>query len=276
MVAPDHPTAGVRCTLDPGYPGMWKLPEASAAVEIEPHPGERAIVAFADSGNHGAAMIWPISPPGALRELHLELDRVASDDIEGAAWRDGHLYTLTSSGAVRRYTPDKNGELARDRAAYPLGPYPYVCDTLWDGNCGKNYEGLCLRAAGKHARCDGYAASKTDGALYCLVFHGDNLAIDAIKPPIRLDVRQHALSDCAFGSAGGPAEDVLLVTTNLYGGSSVYVVNEGSGELSPIDVPGLPNNEGIAVDRDGALYEFMDGNTSVSPTYRAKCTGWGT
>jgi hypothetical protein len=206
--------------------------------------------------------------------LRLELDTLASDDIEGAAWAGGHLFTLTSSGAVRRYTPSKAGALVRDRAAYPIGVPPYICPDLHDGNCGKNYEGLCLRATSKPSRCAGFAASKKEGALYCVVYRGDALVLDLIKPPIKLDVPRHALSDCAFGAPGGPAEDVLIVTTNVYGGSATYLVDEATGALTALDVASLPNNEAVAIDRDGALYEFMDGNTSVSPTYRATCHGW--
>jgi len=273
--------AAISCTSDPGYPEMWQLAEASAAVEFEPRPGERAIIALADSGNHGEAMIWPISPPGALRPVKLELDTLASDDIEGAACTRGHLYTLTSSGAVRRYTPSAAGELVRDRAAYAIGPRPYTCDTLWDGNCGKNLEGLCLRPAPASAPastkppCAGYAASKTESALYCVAFLGDALTIDTKRSPIKLDLAPQALSDCAFGSAGGAAEGTLVVTTNIYGGSTTYAVDEATGAVSAIDVPGLLNNEAVVIDRDGALYLFMDGNTSISPTFRQTCTGWG-
>jgi len=263
----------VSCTPDPAYPGMWQLPEASAAVELELRPGERSILALADSGNHGEAMIWPIQG-GPTRAVRLELDPLASDDIEGAAWAGGHLYTLTSSGAVRRYTPSPNGDLVRDRSAYALGPPPQACDDLRAVNCGRNYEGLCLRPATTTARCAGYAASKAKGTLYCVVYRGDALAIDTIKPPITLGVPPNALSDCAFGAAGGPAEDVLLVTTNIYGGSTTYVVDEATSALAVVDVAGLPNNEAVAVDRDGALYQFMDGDMRVSPTYRASCHGW--
>jgi hypothetical protein len=265
--------SGVACTVDPGYPGMWSLAEASAAVEMELSPGKRAIVAFADSGNHGEAMMWPVSG-GPLTPLRLQLDTLASDDIEGAAWAGGHLFTLTSSGAVRRYTPSSAGEIILDRTAYPIGPAPYVCASLHDGNCGKNYEGLCLRGTAKPSRCAGFAASKADGALYCVVFRGDALVLDLIKPPVQLALPRHALSDCAFGSPGGPAEGVLVVTTNIYGGSTTYLVDEATGALDSLDLAGLPNNEAVAIDRDGALYQFMDGNTSVSPTYRATCRGW--
>jgi hypothetical protein len=273
--ASSAPRAGVRCAPDPAYPTVWQLAEASAAVEIEPRPGERAILALADSDNHGEGMIWPIAPPGPLRAVKLELDGHASDDIEGAAWRDGHLYTLTSSGGVRRYTPGRDGDLREDRGAYPIGPPAYLCGSLFDGNCGKDFEGLCLRPSSKKApHCAGYAASRADGALFCVVVRGDALAIDPLLPPLTLAVPHHALSDCAFGSAGGPAEDALVVTTNVYGGSATYLVDEATGALSAIDVPGTLNNEAVAVDRSGALYQFMDGNTSVSPSARATCSGW--
>jgi len=265
--------SSVRCTPDPAFPTTWQVAEASAAVELEPRPGEREILVLSDSGNHGEAMTWPVAG-GPLTALHLELDTVASDDIEGAAWTDGHLFTLTSSGAVRRYTFSAKGYLVRDRSAYPIGPSPYVCDTLYDGNCGKNYEGLCLRASTKKARCAGYAASKTEGTLQCVVLRAGTLAIDTSAAAMTLDVPRNALSDCAFGSAGGPAEDTLVVTTNIYGGSTTYVVDEASGSLSAIDVHGTPNNEAIAIDRTGALYQFMDSNTSASSARREICTGW--
>jgi len=253
---------------------MWRLAEASAAVEVALRPGERAILALGDSDNHGDGMIWPLSPPGPLRPVKLELDSLASDDIEGAAWAGGHLFTLTSSGAVRRYTPSADGTLVRDRSAYPIGPASFLCDSLFDGNCGKNFEGLCLRPATSTARCAGYAASKADDALYCVNFRGDALVIDPRVAPVKLALALQALSDCAFGTAGGPAEETLVVTTNIYGGSRTYVVDEVTGALSLILVPGLLNNEAVVVDRDGALYEFMDANTSVSPSLRATCTGW--
>ena len=269
------PDARVTCTKDSSYPTMWRVAEASAAVEIELRPGERAILALGDSDNHGDGMIWPLSPPGPLRPVKLELDTLASDDIEGAAWASGHLFTLTSSGAVRRYTPSADGTLVLDRSAYPIGPAPYLCDSLFDGNCGKNFEGLCLRPATSAARCAGYAASKADDSLYCVIFRGDALVIEPRVAPVKLALAPQALSDCAFGTAGGPAEETLVVTTNIYGGSRTYLVDESTGALSLILLPGLLNNEAVVVDRDGAIYAFMDGNTSVSPSLRATCTGWG-
>jgi hypothetical protein len=263
----------VTCTSDGHYPQLWPLAEASAAVEVERKPGERAILALSDSGNHGAAMMWKI-PEGPLKRVRMDLDAAASDDVEGAAWKGGHLFTLTSSGAVRRYTPSPNGDFERDGPAYPIGAPPYVCSDLHAGNCGKNYEGLCLRGGPRPARCAGFAASKTESSLYCVTDRDGILAIDAGAPPIKLALPAESLSDCAFGGAGGPAENVLLVTTNIHGGSTTYVVDEASSGLMRLDVHGLPSNEGIAIDRDGALYQFMDGDIGVSPTLRATCSGW--
>jgi hypothetical protein len=266
-------TSAVSCAVDPGFPSSFAIPEASGAAEVELTPGVREMLVISDSGHAGAVLLWKI-PSGPARFLTLSLDASASDDLEGSAWRDHHLFTLTSSGAVRRFSPDGKGGLARDGDAYPIGPQPYTCSSLTAGNCGKNYEGLCLRAPGDTARCVGYAASKKEGALYCLVFRGEKLEIDALKPPLKLGLAKTALSDCAFGAAGGPAEKTLVVTTNIYGGSSSYVIDEATGVRTLLDVPALPTNEGIAVDKDGALYQFMDANNDVSLSSRMSCKGW--
>ena len=263
----------VSCAADPGFPGSFAIPEASGAAEVELRAGVREMLVISDSGHAGAVLLWKI-PSGPARFINLPLDASASDDLEGSAWRDHHLFTLTSSGAVRRFSPDGKGGLARDGDAYPIGPAPYTCSSLTAGNCGKNYEGLCLRAPGDVARCAGYAASKKEGALYCLVFRGEKLEVDALKPPIKLGLAKTALSDCAFGAAGGPAEKTLVVTTNIYGGSSSYVVDEATGARTLLDVPVLPTNEAIAIDKDGALYQFMDANNDVSLSSRMSCNGW--
>ncbi len=191
-----------------------------------------------------------------------------------------HLYTLTSSGAVRRFVPNGSGGLRRDEDAYRIGAPPLSCPDLRAVNCGKNWEGLCLRRPNAEGRCAGYAASKSEASLYCVT--RDNrgrLAIDPTRAPVVLALgtlfgHRDVLSDCAFGAAGGPAEDVLLVTTNVFGGSTTYVVDESTGRVAPLPLVSTPSNEAIAVDSHGALYAFMDDNGETSIAARFTCSGW--
>lgn len=270
-------TARLACTVDPRFPSPLSLPEASAAAEVELTPGVREILVVSDSGDHGAALAWKI-PDGPSRLLSLPLDEAtANDDLEGIAWQGGHLFTLTSSGAVRRFSPDGKGGLARDGAAYRLGDPPASCPDLQKVNCGRNYEGLCLRetaALEVKPRCVGYAASKKEGALYCIVMNGNKLAIDTVRKPLVLAVGKHSLSDCAFGTYDGPAQSTLVVTTNVLGGSESFVVDEATGALSTIDVSTTPSNEAIAIDHEGSLYQFMDDNGDQSLALRMTCSGW--
>lgn len=268
--------AAVQCNVDTAFPSPLKVPEASGAAEVELTPGVREMLVVSDSGNDGAAVAIRI-PDGPVRRVTLAIDGAANDDIEGVAWRGGHLFTLTSSGAVRRYTPDGKGGLARDGGAYRIGGPPYSCPNMDKVNCGKNYEGLCLRDetnAGVQPRCIGYAASKKEDALYCVVIKDNKLAIDGVRKPLILSMPGDSLSDCAFGAWGGPAQSTLVVTTNVHGGSTSYVVNETTGELKALDVPGTPSNESIAIDREGTLYQMMDDNGDESLALRMTCSGW--
>ena len=278
---PLRPTASARmgersrldCASDDTFPSLLDVPEASSAAEVVLRPGARELLVVSDSGNDGAALAWSI-PKGPARALRLPLDAAASDDIEGIAWANERLYTLTSSGAVRRFAPDSRGGLARDQDAYAVGAAPYICPRLTDSNCGKNYEGLCLRKPGTSKPCAGYAASKAESALYCLVFHGERLAIDPDRPPLRVPLSPNTVSDCAFGAAGGPGEETLLVATNIFNLSKVYALDEETSTLHRVDAPMTPNTEGVAVDRDGALYVLGDTNTKVSTGRRETCKGW--
>jgi hypothetical protein len=273
----------VKCARDETFPSPWKVPEASAAAEVELRPGVREILVIGDSGRKGAAMAW--SRASGTRALVLPLDDKASDDLEGMAWQKDTagacLDTLTSSGAVRTFVPDGKGGLRADGETYRLGAPPISCADLHGINCGKNWEGLCLRSPTAHARCAGYAASKTETALYC-VLRDDmgHLSVDPLRLPMvlkldRLTNREGVLSDCAFGAPGGPAEDLLLVTTNVFGGSQTYLVDEATGRASSLDVQATLSNEAIAVDHDGVLYAFLDDNGEVSSATRFVCEGWG-
>jgi hypothetical protein len=263
----------IKCTPDPKFPGSFDVPEASTATEVELRPSVHELLVVADSGHKGAAMAWTL-PNGPARSLRLPLDPTVTDDVEGIAWRGGHLFAILSTGMVERFSPDGKGGLARDGDAYPIGPEPYVTKDRYDTNGGKNFEGLCLRPESSTERCAGYVASRAESWLGCVVFKGEKLALDPIKPKLAIAVPKSSLSDCAFGAANGPAKGTLLVTTNIFHGSTTYVVHEGTGALAALDVTGTPTNEAIAVDADGALYQFMDGNSPTSPSLRSTCTGW--
>jgi hypothetical protein len=282
FLSPDA-TAPVACVRDPSFPSLFDVPEASAAAEVELTRGVRELLVVADSMRQGAALAYRI-PDGPARRLVLPLDPRAIDDVEGMAWRMGHLYVLISTGYVERFTPDGKGDLTRDGDAYVLGAPPYVASIHGElTERPPDFEGLCLRApavsgAGRAtpsaARCAGYAASRAYGWLVCLVFEGERLKVDPVHPRVPLDVPHHSLSDCAFGAVGGPGEGTLLVTTNIRGGSTVYRVDEGTGALARIDVEGTINDEAVAIDRDGRLYQFADAQVDHSPAVRATCTGW--
>ncbi len=272
--APKPPFA---CQSDGSFPALIQLPEASSAAEVELTPGTRELLVLSDSGRNGEARLFAL-PSGAQRTITLPLDTAtASDDVEGIAWRAGKLYALTSSGAVRRFTPDGSKGLARDQDAYRLGADPVSCPDLTAVNCGRNYEGLCLRAAGLVHPCAGYAASKADGKLYCLDVDGaGRLVVKAGVGPLALGLPADQLSDCAFGAGGGAGEEALVVTTNVNGGSKAYRVDEATGALTALAIKiAVPSNlEAIALDRDGSLYVFDDNSFGVSSAAKMTCVGW--
>jgi hypothetical protein len=102
----------------------------------------------------------------------------------------------------------------------------------------------------------------------------NRLSIDNVRKPLVLSLEKDSLSDCAFGAWGGPAQNTLLITTNIHGGSTSFIVDEATGDLKTIDVPSTLTNEAIAVDKDGALYQMMDDNGDESLALRMTCSGW--
>jgi hypothetical protein len=264
--APEPGATAIACTRDAAFPAVFPIAEASGAVEVSMGGAPRLLVA-ADSKNQGSALLVPLPGGGATRAVVLPIDPQVSDDLEGLATAAGAVYALTSSGAVMRFLPNGLG-FTRDGAAYRIGAAPLSCDKLTSTNCGKNWEGLCLRrkppAAGE---CAGYAASKAEGALYCVKLAGTTLAIDPAVKPIALAVPAMSLSDCAFGASA------LVVTTNDKNGSKSYVVDETSGKLAPLPVGGLGSNEAIQVGSDGALYQLEDSSSATSAASRYVCKG---
>jgi hypothetical protein len=260
----------VRCQRDTAFPSTVDLPEASAATEVELMPGKRELLIVSDG--HGKALAWAI-PNGPGRKLKLDLDDSASKDVEGITWHDGKLYTLTSSGAVRVFVPDGQGGLRAQGATYGIeGPSP-SCKNLKDSQCGMNYEGLCLRSPKAPGACAGYAAAKAHEQLICVQEIDGKLVTDP-KRIFRIPgVHRKSVSDCAFG-AQGPGEAALLVTTNLKSGSLTFLLDEASGALTKLEIPGTSSNEAIAVDHEGTLWIFADAHAKHSEALRFPCEGW--
>lgn len=269
------PKPPFACQADTTFPGVLAVPEASAAAEVELTAGVRELLVLSDSGRGGAGILLALGGGGGSRGITLPMDQPAIDDNEGIAWRGGALYALTSSGAVRRFVPDGQGGLTRDQDVYRLGAAPASCADLAAVNCGRNYEGLCLRSGPSANPCAGYAASKAEGKLYCVgIDAGGRLFARTDVPPLALSFPADQLSDCAFGAAGGPAADVLVVTTNVFGLSRSYRVDETTGATTRLPSSSLLNVEAAAIDRDGALYVFDDNSQSQSTAAKTSCVGW--
>ncbi len=279
---------GVHCSPDETFPKILPVPEASGAVEVE-RDGRPFLLVHSDSGQKGRALLLPLdatpqegappetrTPEGRTPEaLTLSLDLRAGDDLEGIAAVGERIFTITSSGAITTFA-FKGHALVRSSEATRLGPPPAACATLADVNCGRDYEGLCLheaRHSSEDRACDGYVASRAEGALYCVHVEGDRLAL-VDRPPIKLALPKGSLSDCAFGDRKGPAKNTLVITTNVRNFSRSYVVDEKSASLTELDVPGVLNNEAIAIDHEGRLYLFMDSNGETSGAARFNCRGW--
>lgn len=263
------------------FPATVSVKEASGSAEVELTAGVREILVVADSGNNGAALLVAI-PSGTTRAITLPIDDLpAADDTEGIAWYGGKLYAITSSGGVRRFAPNGSGGLVRDQDLYALGASPYACEDLTGVNCGKNYEGLCLRSGTVPANgCVGYAASKAEGKLYCVTVDANGrLHASTTVPPLALGLSPipDQLSDCAFGTAGGPGEEALVIATNVFNGSKTYRVNETTGATTELPMKSLLNTESIAIDKDGSLYVFDDhplGLGTTSNAAKMTCQNW--
>ena len=49
------------------------------------------------------------------------------------------------------------------------------------------------------------------------------------------------------------------------------MVDESTGGVTPIAIPGILNDEAVVIDHTGALYQAMDDNGTPSPATRATC-----
>jgi hypothetical protein len=248
------------------------IPEASGSglLDVDGAPG---LIVVGDSGNKGGYVI--VDPEtGAERERgKLPLGTSKSDDVEGLAVRDGALVGLTSSGFVLAWV--------RTSKAFALadGPYPLAdastglaCDER-EVNCGKNYEGICLRSgAVPDGECVGLAASKADGALYCLVADGARVAATARSIAV---TQPGTLTGCDIAADGS-----VWAGSNLFDASRVFRVTGWTApetakvvEIGSLAV-GFP--ESIANGAGGTVYRFSDvpdGGPSLVGKFRCSDAG---
>lgn len=262
---------GERCERQT-FAASLPVPEASGAVLL-PVDGKLGLVVVSDSGNGGAYVV--VDPDsGALRESGvLPLGTGANDDLEGLAVRDGALVGLTSSGDVLVW------QRASGRFDLVDGPYRIADPATGLAckrpvvNCGKNYEGLCL-VSGPAApgACVGLAASKADGALYCVTVEGGKLVATARSIPIS---SPETLTGCDIAPDGS-----VWAGTNLFGRSLVYRVtgwdHPAGATVEEIGSLGDGFPEAITVgpaDGDAVvLYRLSDlgGSPSAAAKYRCR------
>lgn len=239
------------------------------------------LVVISDSGNDGAYGLVDPETGATTEQGTLPLGD-AGDDVEGAASRTiqgtEQLVTLTSAGWVREYTRTKDG-FALVRDAYPLAPKEtdWVCGKK-HGNCARDFEGLCLSPFAStqlHIRdkwaadlCVGFAASKKDGALYCLTTRDDGtLAVDQRS----IAITDHKkLADCAFSQDGRQ----LYTGNNILGLFDVSRVDgwdvPASAKVVELGKMGTGNPEVIAV-RGKDIYRMSDAGGAPSYMWRYRC-----
>ena len=267
--------AAERCQRLP-FAAQIDLAEASGADWV-PAEGARPahILVVGDSGNRGAYAAVDATSGAVLARGRLPLDGRASDDLEGLAAVGDDVYAITSSGWMRRWrrvADDWGFELADP--AYPLAPRGdaagLTCDVV---NCGKNFEGLCLRKdAVESGACAGFAAAKADGRLYCLVRADDvagRLRLDpartiAVSPP-------ETLTSCDFA----PDSGLLWAGTNAFDGAMVYQIHgwrdPGTAVVEAVDRLGSGFPESMAVSPDGIVFRFSDTGGAPSSQDRYRC-----
>jgi hypothetical protein len=255
---PDDPWAAPpRTDASPG--GCERLPfapslpvaEASGAALLDvaglPSP---SMIVVGDSGNHGEYVL--IDPGnGDVREHgHLPLPPGVSDDLEGIASPDTHtVYGLVSDGTLLSWTRDGG------KAAFVLASNERIGDDR-----SKNYEGLCLSPAPASGACEGFAASKADGRLWCLrdgrIDPGQSFPITGAGQ----------LADCNFSPDG----KTLLAAANAFGDNEVWQVDPLTGVTREVGAIGPGFGETVLAGPDGVVYRFSDmgGSPSLAGKYR--------
>jgi hypothetical protein len=257
-----------RCARQP-FAESTPLPEASGAAWLT-IDGKLAMVVVADSGHDGEYVVLDPETGETREQGKLPLGRGAdgkgkSDDIEGFTEHGGKLFGLTSDGWMRVWQRSGKG--------FELVDGPYAIGSEAEGTmcppkqkCAVNYEGLALAA--KRQGCAGFACSKGDGGLYCLVERDGRLTVDKSR---RISVtKRGALGDCTFSDS-----DVLWVGNNVFGMNQVFRVDgwadPASAQVVSLNAFGDGFPEVIAV-RGDVIYRLSDTGGAPSLMGKFRCS----
>jgi hypothetical protein len=276
--------AGPTCTRQT-FASPLPLAEASGATYLA-HPETPVLLVVGDSGTKGAYLELDPATGAVLASGNLPLGHGASDDLEGLTAIGDTIYGLTSAGWMRHWRRHPARAGAR-RYQLVRGPYPVatpgsddtglVCDSARDINCGRNYEGLCLRdPPDPAAACAGFAVSKADGALYCLTLEPDGNLRGHAEDPIAVAPAE-TLTGCDFAPAPGrdQATDLLWVGSNAFGANRVFTVTgwqrPASARVALVGMLGLGFGEAMALGPAGAVYRFSDTASARSLADKYHC-----
>jgi hypothetical protein len=250
----DKPEKKVEQQPPPSPPaGCERLPfadtvpvaEASGAAAMTVD-GRAVVLVVGDSGTGGAYILVDAETGALVESGALPLGSGAGDDLEGLDADGDTVWAVTSAGWMRRWTRTTGGFALAD-GPYVVGSGAMSCDAH-GVNCGKNYEALCVGAAGG---CAGWLGSKADGHLWCLVEDGGRLVAD---PARSIDVTgPEALTGCDLD----PATGAIWVGTNAFDGHVYKVTGDdvakvqqfGEGFLETLVVLPVPGEAGVILQR---------------------------
>ena len=244
--------------------------EASGAVWVEASFGLPAhVVVVGDSGTKGAFAIVDAETGALLGKGNLPLGDGVSDDIEGLARVGERYHALVSNGRVRSWR--RSGATAFELTGAPYELHPdLVCPGPKATNCRLDFEGLCLAPGPDAGGCDGYAASRAKGALFCVTVQEDGrLAADPrrtiqVAPPF-------VLSGCGIAPEG----DRLYAGLNGLAANAVIRLrgwrDPATALREALGPAGTGFCEAEAVGPGGALYRFSDTRTAPSLMSALSC-----
>jgi hypothetical protein len=236
------------------------LAEASGATYVgASEAGPAHVLVVADSGNRGELVAIDAEDGLVVGRGRLPLDPAVSDDLEGFSRIDDRYVALTSGGRVFEFGRKGLMEFVAAAKPYAIGKIgakdDLICQSAMATNCGRNWEGLCLRATTPaKGECAGFAASNRDGELVCLVREDGRLRADPAR--VIAITRGEALTGCAI------VGDVVYAGTNLFDAARVYRVTgfdrPGKVEVEPLGSLGSGFPEAIAASPTGDIYRFSD------------------